>query len=133
MMANCNGYTAPLTWYMWLYGGAWYNNSYSGSGSGTTTAYPPFMASGGYASGAAAGNTNVGLSLDPPPPMAMFQANLNQNTCGNFKGQATSGHTAVVIVGMGDGSVRNLSQGLSQYSYSLALIPNDGLPLGSDW
>jgi hypothetical protein len=46
---------------------------------------------------------------------------------------ATSAHAAVVMVGIGDGSVRTLTQGMSQYTYNLALIPNDGLPLGSDW
>jgi hypothetical protein len=44
-----------------------------------------------------------------------------------------SAHAAVVQVGIGDGSVRSLTQGMSQRTYILALIPNDGQPLGSDW
>ena len=38
-----------------------------------------------------------------------------------------------ILVGLGDGSVRNVAAGISQYSWALALIPNDGLVLGSDW
>jgi type II secretory pathway pseudopilin PulG len=45
---------------------------------------------------------------------------------------AVSAH-AVVQVGLGDGSVRSLGQGMSQRTYILALIPNDGQVLGSDW
>jgi type II secretory pathway pseudopilin PulG len=127
MLAVCST-NAPNTWSMVATGSAWTNSA------GTSTTYPPFVAS--------SGNTPppppiypIGLSgsLCPAPPNAVFQANLNQNTCSAFQGQATSGHTAVVIVGLGDGSVRNLSQGMSQYTYSLALIPNDKLPMGSDW
>jgi prepilin-type N-terminal cleavage/methylation domain-containing protein len=46
---------------------------------------------------------------------------------------AFSAHAAVVQVAIGDGSVRSLTQGMSQRTYELALIPNDGQPLGSDW
>ncbi len=75
------------------------------------------------------------------PPVSYFAANLNQTTCGTTKlttgttgvGQATSAHTSVVLAGIGDGSVRNLSSGMSVYAYNLALIPNDGWPMPSDW
>ena len=33
----------------------------------------------------------------------------------------------------GDGHVRNISQGISQNTFNIALVPNDGLPLPSDW
>ena len=36
-------------------------------------------------------------------------------------------------VGMGDGSVRLVSQSVSYYTWYLACIPNDGQVLGSDW
>jgi prepilin-type N-terminal cleavage/methylation domain-containing protein len=108
MLAICGSSSAPNTWYE-SYNGAWFNNA------GTQDNYPPF----------------VGYTV--PPPSAYFYANLNQNTCGSYPGQATSAHTAVVLVGLGDGSVRNLSTGLSISSYNLALVPNDGLPMGSDW
>jgi prepilin-type N-terminal cleavage/methylation domain-containing protein len=46
---------------------------------------------------------------------------------------ATSGHTAVVHAGLGDGSVRPITQGMSGLAWILALVPNDGAPLPSDW
>jgi len=39
----------------------------------------------------------------------------------------------VLIVALGDGHVRNLSQGISQNTFNIALVPNDGLGLPSDW
>jgi prepilin-type N-terminal cleavage/methylation domain-containing protein len=45
----------------------------------------------------------------------------------------SSGHTAVIMAGLGDGSVRAVSQGLSAMTWFLANVPNDGLPLPSDW
>jgi hypothetical protein len=37
------------------------------------------------------------------------------------------------MAGIGDGSVRPLTQGMSQNTFNLALIPNDGLPMPPDW
>jgi prepilin-type N-terminal cleavage/methylation domain-containing protein len=48
-------------------------------------------------------------------------------------GFSQSGHTAVVQVAMGDGSARGVSSAVQQYTWILALMPNDGQPLGSDW
>jgi type II secretory pathway pseudopilin PulG len=44
-----------------------------------------------------------------------------------------SGHTAVVQVGMGDGSARGVSAVITQPTWQNALTPADGQPLGSDW
>jgi prepilin-type N-terminal cleavage/methylation domain-containing protein len=38
-----------------------------------------------------------------------------------------------VMVGLGDGSVRLVNSGVSQLTWSHAIFPNDGQPLGSDW
>ncbi len=38
-----------------------------------------------------------------------------------------------VLVGLGDGSVRSVSTGVSQTTWQNAIIPNDGNPLGNDW
>jgi prepilin-type N-terminal cleavage/methylation domain-containing protein len=136
MIAVCGG-AAANTWYMIAYNNAWYNNTFvaptttGGTPTGTVTTFPPFVASYGLAG-----------SLDPSPGTgttpggtlgSAFFPGLNQNTCANQIGEATSGHTAAVILGMGDGSVRNLSQGVSQITFALALIPNDGLPMPADW
>jgi type II secretory pathway pseudopilin PulG len=44
-----------------------------------------------------------------------------------------SPHTAVMICGLGDGSVRNVSNGVTGTTWRNACIPDDGNPLGSDW
>jgi prepilin-type N-terminal cleavage/methylation domain-containing protein len=76
------------------------------------------------------------------PPNAFFYPGLSAGQCAAAKAmpgvsiydeQASSAHTGVVMVCLGDGSVRPLSQGMSQLTYNLALIPNDGLVLPSDW
>jgi prepilin-type N-terminal cleavage/methylation domain-containing protein len=47
--------------------------------------------------------------------------------------RATSPHTAGINVGMGDGSVKFVAQGISQFTWFAACGPSDGLILGSDW
>jgi prepilin-type N-terminal cleavage/methylation domain-containing protein len=46
---------------------------------------------------------------------------------------ASSPHTAGINVGLGDGSVRFVSGGISATTWYYALAPADGLTLGSDW
>jgi prepilin-type N-terminal cleavage/methylation domain-containing protein len=44
------------------------------------------------------------------------------------------GHSAsVILVGLGDGSARPVSSGVSQRTWLAAMLPNDGTALGSDW
>jgi prepilin-type N-terminal cleavage/methylation domain-containing protein len=40
---------------------------------------------------------------------------------------------SVILAAMGDGSVRAVSASVSPLTWFLANVPNDGLPLGSDW
>ncbi len=44
-----------------------------------------------------------------------------------------SPYTSGLMVGMGDGSVRMVSSGVSQYSWNLALNPSDGLTFDNSW
>jgi prepilin-type N-terminal cleavage/methylation domain-containing protein len=44
-----------------------------------------------------------------------------------------TGHTGGMVVGLGDGSVRTVSEGISVTTWVHACIPNDGHPLGPDW
>ncbi|HEY7424513.1 MAG TPA: DUF1559 domain-containing protein [Gemmataceae bacterium] len=74
----------------------------------------------------------VGVMNNTAPPNASYQIGATKNTCTNY-GWASTGHTGALLAGMGDGSVRQIAQGMSQTTYNLALIPNDGLPLPSDW
>ncbi len=69
------------------------------------------------------------------PPLAYYAIGVSQVTCNQstMLDNATTGHTGVIQAGMGDGSVKQIAQGTSVYSYNLALIPNDGFPLGQDW
>jgi prepilin-type N-terminal cleavage/methylation domain-containing protein len=46
---------------------------------------------------------------------------------------ASSAHTAGMNVSLADGSCRFLGQGMSANTFWLATLPNDGLPLPSDW
>jgi prepilin-type N-terminal cleavage/methylation domain-containing protein len=45
----------------------------------------------------------------------------------------TSPHTAVMVCGLGDGSVRTVSSGVTGTTWRNACIPDDGNVLGSDW
>ncbi len=81
------------------------------------------------------GNGGIALvGYSPGSPTAAFYPSRTQTTC--MQGQANSGHSAAVVAGMGDGSVRTLTSSLSTnnyYAYDLALIPNDGWPMPTGW
>jgi hypothetical protein len=64
-------------------------------------------------------------------PAATVQIGVPVTSCDPTR--PSSGHTAVIMAGLGDGSVRTVSQGVSPTTWFLANIPNDGLPLPSDW
>jgi prepilin-type N-terminal cleavage/methylation domain-containing protein/prepilin-type processing-associated H-X9-DG protein len=62
--------------------------------------------------------------------MFMIQPNYT-NGCDPMK--PSSPHTGGINVGMGDGSVRLITQGMSPNTWFIALVPNDGNPMPSDW
>jgi prepilin-type processing-associated H-X9-DG protein len=66
------------------------------------------------------------------PAGNMFQlvTNFNYN-CDPMR--ASSAHTGGINVAMSDGSVRLVAQGASPNTWFLALAPNDGYPMPSDW
>jgi prepilin-type N-terminal cleavage/methylation domain-containing protein len=68
----------------------------------------------------------VGFRL--PPPNALFEI----GSC-DHSYYASTGHTSTLQIALCDGSARSITQGTSQLTYNLLLIPNDGLVLGSDW
>jgi prepilin-type N-terminal cleavage/methylation domain-containing protein len=47
--------------------------------------------------------------------------------------RAQSGHAGGMVVGLGDGSVRFVSESLSAATWAAACDPRDGVPLASDW
>lgn len=65
------------------------------------------------------------------PPNVTYQVGSTASRC-NYMVPST-GHSSAILAGLGDGSVRMISQGMSSYTFNLALIPNDGMVLGSDW
>jgi len=87
------------------------------------------------ASSRAVNNTNgFYLNWNQPP---MIQPNIvtavaggAPNQCDN--GRASTGHN-VCLVCMADGSVKAISGDVSQYTWQAAILPTDGVPLGSDW
>ena len=46
---------------------------------------------------------------------------------------ASTGHTAGIQVCLADGSVRTCTAGMSAQTWWMAMVPDDGLVLGSDW
>jgi prepilin-type N-terminal cleavage/methylation domain-containing protein/prepilin-type processing-associated H-X9-DG protein len=59
------------------------------------------------------------------------QPNPWQSNCNPLL--ASTGHTGGMNVGLCDGSVRLLGQGMSSTTFWIATVPNDGLPMPSDW
>ena len=63
--------------------------------------------------------------FDPP------QVNPRNADCQWWRPQGHS--TNGTMVGLGDGSVRSVSSGISKATWNLAVLPDDGGVLGSDW
>ena len=65
-------------------------------------------------------------------PTLEIQAGVsNPSTCDWFN--PSSSHSGVINVGLADGSVRLISAGISRLTFNIALVPDDGLVLGTDW
>ncbi len=67
-----------------------------------------------------------GGTLVQPPQFQPAVANCNAPQVQGF-------YAGGIMVGLGDGSVRLVNSGISQQTWSYAVFPNDGQPLGSDW
>jgi prepilin-type N-terminal cleavage/methylation domain-containing protein len=72
------------------------------------------------------------FSYGPPTPTIVPQFAIN-NPLNCSYSLPSSSHTGVLIVGLGDGSVRNVAQGTQPVTFNIALVPNDALPLPADW
>jgi prepilin-type N-terminal cleavage/methylation domain-containing protein/prepilin-type processing-associated H-X9-DG protein len=64
-------------------------------------------------------------------PGSLFQVTPTPGTCDRFR--PSSAHTGGMNVGLGDGSVRFLSQGMSGNTWWAACTPAGGEVLGPDW
>jgi len=65
------------------------------------------------------------------PVNGMFQITTVPSQCTLYI--ASSSHAGGMNVGLCDGSTRFLAQGISGNTFWLACVPNDGLPMPSDW
>jgi prepilin-type N-terminal cleavage/methylation domain-containing protein/prepilin-type processing-associated H-X9-DG protein len=74
---------------------------------------------------------NFGLDWYQVANTKMFQDRPLPKDCDNWRAQ--SGHRGGMNVALADGSVRNVSPAISQATWTAALLPNDGQPLGGDW
>jgi hypothetical protein len=62
-----------------------------------------------------------------------FQVTPPQWQTNTLNSLPCSPHTGGIVVGLCDGSVRTVSEGISQLTWYSACDPADGVPLGSDW
>jgi prepilin-type N-terminal cleavage/methylation domain-containing protein len=63
--------------------------------------------------------------------MFLMQPNPWQSAC--QLNNASTGHTGGIMAGLGDGSVRMCTQGMAPTTWWMAMVPEDGLPMASDW
>jgi prepilin-type N-terminal cleavage/methylation domain-containing protein len=73
-----------------------------------------------------AGYTTGTASMFQVQPQPFSSSNCNPTV-------AQTSHTGGMVVGLGDGSARFLSQGTSSTTWWIAVVPNDGLPMPADW
>lgn len=108
VMAQCGGHDR---WWYWI-GDTWTGGYYT---LGTWGVY--YNSSSSYSPG--------------------FQTGVSPAQCqtggSTYAINATSAHSAVLQVGLGDGSVRGISQGTSGLVWIYALVPGDGAPMPTGW
>jgi prepilin-type N-terminal cleavage/methylation domain-containing protein len=56
-----------------------------------------------------------------------------QDSVCSYWGSVQTGRSSGILVALFDGSVRNVAATVSDATWQLAITPNDGMPLGSDW
>ncbi len=74
---------------------------------------------------------NFGINWYQQANTYMFQAHPLISNCDNWTGQST--HFSGMNVCLCDGSVRSVQPSISQTTWNYAMLPQDGMPLGSDW
>jgi prepilin-type N-terminal cleavage/methylation domain-containing protein len=74
---------------------------------------------------------DLGEYGSPPAGPLPFQTAPSAVNCNWYVSQGA--HTGVMLVGLGDGSVRGVQSSLSLLSWIEACYPSDGNVLGSDW
>jgi len=67
----------------------------------------------------------------PPTQCYLPQFGLKPNQAHPY--YPNGGHPTSILVGLMDGSVRGVSSGVSQNTWSQAMVPDDGTVTGADW
>jgi hypothetical protein len=121
----------PLAGFGWVTYAA--NNTVRDS-SGNYAGVPPPSIKGASA-GLAPNKNQIGVYKFGYPDYAAgnlpFQINPAAGNCRPDVLQ--SPHASVMLVGLGDGSVKSVSSGISVATWRNACNPRDGNPLGNDW
>ena len=86
-----------------------------------------YQATIGYSEPASNGGTG-----NYSPTYGLFQVTPKPGTNCDYTVTQTA-HTSAMQVGLGDGSVRSVSGGISAATWRAACDHDDGIPLGSDW
>jgi hypothetical protein len=68
----------------------------------------------------------AGQYWDAPPQTGITQAECDKSRLQSF-------HTGFVVLCMGDGSTRVVNGNVSQATWHAAIVPDDGIALGTDW
>jgi len=106
-----------------------YTYTYNGIGPLTFANNASNDATGGINAGA--GNQNSPFYWTLTNNAITFQLRPSPIQCDYHYLQSFS--SGGVLVGMGDGSSRLVSSGVSFRTWQIAFLPNDGQPMGSDW
>jgi len=114
--------------------------TFSGNASGNLWAYhcqgqdwSPII---GWRDGNPTATTYMQNWNQPPqiqPIITNVQANPSQVSRMCDVGRVNTGHSSSTVVGMADGSARLVSGDISQQTWQSAILPEDNIPLGSDW
>jgi prepilin-type N-terminal cleavage/methylation domain-containing protein len=115
-----------------IYGAYWANPILSIPGAygantpffGCPTFFAPIDGSGGFAGG-------IGEGIYFCNDYASFQVAPPSSNCDPYR--LSTSHTGGMVVGIGDGSVRIVSGGISTTTWNNACYNPTGVPLGSDW
>jgi prepilin-type N-terminal cleavage/methylation domain-containing protein len=74
------------------------------------------------------------VSTSPPVDQREFPVPQFSPTNANCDNRRAHGHSGnVIMVGMGDGSVRGVSSGITQQTWTRLVQPRDGNVIGGDW
>ena len=85
----------------------------------------------GQGTGPGANNYSPAVWITAVPEFQPAQPTANPSVCDPYHYQGP--YAGGLMVGLGDGSVRLVNSSISASTWQSALLPADGIPLGSDW